>query len=342
MSIAHRIYAGAVVSLALVATFAVTGATHTAAVASEQSAQVGTTNSANTLKVSPVRSDITIEPGSSRVVETILSNLTNEPIVVEALENDFVAADEHGNPSLLLDADQYAPSHSLKRFIEPIGQVTVPANESVIVEVKIVIPADASAGGYFGAVRFAPSVQGSGGQVNMSASVASLILLTVPGDLEERLGLTDFEVRQNNVASAYFGNGDNLQLFTRFNNTGNVQAAPFGKVSVLKGDTVVYEADFNEEDPRGVVLPDSARRWEVPLSDIDGFGKYTVSATFTYGTTNQTIEATKTFWVIPLTVVAIAAAILLLVVTIVTIAVRKYLGSEGRQRAKASSTRRGR
>lgn len=275
-------------------------------------------------------------------METILSNLTDEPIVVEALENDFVAADERGNPSLLLDADQYAPSHSLKRFIEPIGQITVPAKESVVVEVKITLPADAKAGGYFGAVRFAPSEQGSGGQVNMSASVASLILLTVPGDLVERLSVTDFEVRQNNTASAYFGNGDKLQLFTRFSNSGNVQAAPFGKVSVVKGDKVVYETDFNEEEPRGVVLPDSARRWEVPLNDIDGFGKYTVSATFTYGTTNQTIEATKTFWIIPVTVIAAVGAALLLFLAVIVFAVRKYLKSEKHQRSKASAARRGR
>lgn len=342
MSIVHRIYAGAVVGLALVATAAITGAAHTSAVANGQSAQVSETNSANTLKVSPVRSDITIEPGSSKIVETILTNLTDESIVVEAVENDFVAADERGNPSLLLDADQYAPSHSLKRFIEPVGQITVPAKESVVVEVKVSIPADAKAGGYFGAVRFAPSVQGSGGQVNLSASVASLVLLTVPGDLEERLSLTDFEVQQNNTASAYFGSGDKLQLFTRFTNGGNVQAAPFGKVSVLKGDKVVYAADFNDEEPRGVVLPDSARRWEVPLQDIDGFGKYTVSATFTYGTTNQTIEATKVFWVIPVAIIAAAIAVLLIVATIIALVFRKYLNSESRQRSKAASARRGR
>lgn len=342
MSVVTRMRSGALVAFALVATFALGGSAYTYAVSNENTNEVGTTNSANTLKVSPVRTDITVEPGSSKTIETILTNLTDEEIVVDTLENDFVAADERGTPSLVLNEGEYAPSHSLKRYIEPIGQVTVPAKESVPVEVKITVPADADAGGYFGAVRFAPAQTGSGGQVNLSASVASIILLTVPGDLVEKASLTDFEVRQNGTSSAYFGSGENLQLYTRFTNSGNVQVGPFGKISVLKGDEVVYEADFNDADPREVILPDSARRWETPLKDIDGFGKYTVKATFTYGSSNQTIEATKDFWVIPVTFIIAVVAVILVVVGAIVFATRKYLKSEKHQRSKASGSGRGR
>jgi hypothetical protein len=48
-----------------------------------------------------------------------------------------------------------------------------------------------------------------------------------------------------------------------------------------------------------MTLPDSARRWDIPLKNIGAFGKYTVTAVFTYGTKNQSIEVTKSFWVIP-------------------------------------------
>lgn len=342
MSVATRLRSGALIALALVATVALSGSAYTYAVSNEETNEVGTTNSANTLKVSPVRTDITVEPGSSKKFEAVLTNLTDEQMVVDTLENDFVAGDERGTPSLVLDDGEYAPSHSLKRYIEPIGEITVPANESVPVEVTITVPADADAGGYFGAVRFAPAQTGSGGQVNLSASVASIILLTVPGDLEEKASLTDFEVRQNGTSSAYFGNGDNLQLYTRFTNSGNVQVAPFGKVSVLKGDKVVYETDFNDKEPRDMILPDSARRWETPLKDIDGFGKYTVKATYSYGTTNQSIEATKVFWVIPVAFIVAVVAVALVVIGAIAFAVRKYLKSEKHQRSKASGSGRGR
>lgn len=342
MSVTKRMRWGAFFALALVATLALGGSAYTYAVTTEATNQTSSTNSANTLKVSPVRTDVTVEPGSSKVVKTIITNLTDEEIVVDALENDFVAGDERGTPSLVLDEGEYAPTHSLKRYIEPIGEVTVPANESVPVEVKITVPADAKAGGYFGSVRFAPTQTSGDGQVNLSASVASIILLTVPGDLVEKATMTDFKVQQNGTSSAYFGNGKNLELFTRFTNSGNVQVGPVGKVSVLKGDDVVYETDFNGKEPREVILPDSARRWEVPLKDVDAFGKYTVSATFTYGSSNQTIEATKTFWVIPVAVIAAVVAATLVIIGAIAFAVRKYLKSDAHQRSKSGGATRGR
>jgi len=256
-------------------------------------------NTANTLKVSPVRTDIEINPGETKKVKTTVTNLTDEPITVKPIENDFVAGDERGTPALILDEDKFAPTHSLKRFMTPLKNVTIPAGQSKVIEVVITVPANAQAGGYFGAVRFAPTSPDGGGQVNLSASVASLVLLNVPGDAVEKLELTDFQIQQNGVSGSNFRTPNNLQATARFENKGSVQLGPFGKVSVKKGDKVIYASDFNNKDPRDMVLPDSARRWDVPLKNVGTFGKYEVTAVFTYGTKNQTIEVTKSFWVIP-------------------------------------------
>ena len=272
------------------------------------------TNTANTLKVSPVRSDVEIKPGESKTVQTIVTNLTGGAITVRPIENDFISGDERGTPALILDADTFAPTHSLKRFLAPLDDITIPAKESKVVDVVITVPADAQAGGYFGAVRFAPTTPDSGGQVNMSASVASLILLTVPGDMVEKLSLTHFDILQNGTAGTNFRNADNLQATVRFENKGNVQIGPFGKVSVKKGDKVIYEADFNDKTPRDVILPDSARRWDIPLDKIGSFGEYTVVATFAYGESGQTIEASKSFWIIPQSIIILGIVVLLLVI----------------------------
>ncbi len=275
------------------------------------------TNAANTLKVTPVRSDIQVKAGEKKTVQVTVSNLTNEPITVRPIENDFIAGDERGTPSLILDENKYAPTHSLKRFMTPLEDTTIPAKESKTIDVVITVPKDAQAGGYFGAVRFAPASPDGGGQVNLSASIASLILLTVPGDTVEKLDLTSFLVKQNDKTAPYFADGKNLQASFRFQNKGNLQAGPLGKISIKKGDKVVYEADFNSKDPRDVVLPDSARKWDVPLKNVEGFGKYSVSATFTYGTKNQTVDVVKSFWVIPQAVIIGAAVGLLVLVAIV-------------------------
>lgn len=270
--------------------------------------------SANTLKVTPVRTDIEIMPGESKTVPVTISNLTGGDLLVKAIANDFVAGDERGTPALILDENEFAPTHSLKRFMTPVPDLTIPANEGVTVNVVITVPADAQAGGYFGAIRFAPTDPANGGQVNLSASVASLILLNVPGDAVEKLELTDFDIQQGGKTGTDFRSANDLQLTARFQNKGSVQLGPFGKISVKQGDKLVYEADFNITNPREVVLPDSARRWDIPLKEIGEFGNYTVTATFTYGTKNQTIEVSKSFWVIPqyLIIAVIVLAVLIL------------------------------
>jgi len=276
---------------------------------------------ANTLKVSPVRTDVVIQPGQTKKVQVTVSNLTKEAITLSPIENDFTTGDERGTPALILDANAYAPTHSLKRFMVPLENITVPAEKSKTIEVIIGVPKDAQAGGYFGAVRFAPASPDGGGQVNLSASVASLILLTVPGDIVEQLQLTDFSILQNDRAVTNVSKPDNLKVTVRFQNKGNVQIGPFGKISVKNGNKVVYSADFNNKDPRDVILPDSARRWDIPLEKIGTFGRYEINATLTYGQKNQTIEVTKVLWVIPPIAIVIAAISLVILIGLIILTI---------------------
>ena len=185
-------------------------------------------------------------------------------------------------------------------------------------DVVITVPKDAQPGGYFGAIRFAPVSADGGGQVNLSGSVASLILMTVPGPAVEKMAVTNFDIMQDGKSASRFATPDNLEVSVRFQNQGSVQLGPFGKLSVTQGDKVVYSADFNNKTPRDVVLPDSARRWEIPLDKIGAFGNYTVSATFTYGTKNQTIEVKKSFWVIPQAVIIAAVVGVIVLIALIT------------------------
>jgi len=284
-----------------------------------QTFAASTNNAANTLKVSPVRRDVEINPGESKKIQTTVTNLTSTSITVRPIENDFISGDDRGTPALILDENEYAPTHSLKRFMGPLDNVTIPANSAKTVDLAITVPKNAQAGGYFGAIRFAPIAPGGGGQVNLSASVASLILAKISGDIPEKLNLTQFTIQQNGRSSELFGNPDNLQVSAGFRNDGGVQEGPFGKISVLQDDKkIIYEADFNNKDPRDVVLPDSTRRWDIPLKNIGELGHYTVNATFTYGKVNQTINVTKSFWVIPqMTIIAVVIGIILIMILLI-------------------------
>lgn len=296
-------------------------------------------SAANTLKVSPVRTDIKIAPGESKIVQVFVSNITEEPITVRPIRNDFVTSDDRGTPALILNENAFAPTHSLKRFMAPIENITIQPGKTQTIDVRIDVPANAQAGGYFGAVRLVPATPGQDSQVNMSASVASLILLTVPGDIVEKLNTTDISVQQNSTfGSKYFWTPENIQLSLRLENTGNVQTAPFGKISVSSGDEVVYEADFNNKNPKDMILPDSARRWEVSLKNLDKFGRYTVNTTLTYGENNKTIHLENTFWVVPKQYaiwLGVGIGVLIIVFIMISIA----LGRRKKRRSKVQFRR---
>jgi len=280
-----------------------------------------TTSSGETqqLKISPVRTDLSVAAGTTGTVKVIVSNITNAPVTVQPIENDFVAGGDEGQPALILSPDSYAPSHSLKRFMLPLKNVTIPAEGTSTVDVSIDVPKTAQAGGYFGAIRFSPLVAGASGPsaVALGESVASLILMTVPGPTYEQLTLTNFNVQQNGGTASNFRNPRNLSLFMKFENLGNLQEAPFGQIYVEKGNKVLYTYNFNQAKPQSEILPDSYRQWTLPLSDFGKFGKYTVGATLTYGTKGQSIDITKTIWIIPTTYIVVGVIIVVLLILII-------------------------
>jgi hypothetical protein len=299
------------------------------------------TDTTNTLRVTPVRTDLTLNPGESKTVEVTVTNITTTDIAVQPIENDFIAGDESGTPSLILGQDDFAPTHSLKRFMAPLSTATIAAGASKTFQVAIKVPANAQAGGYFGALRFAPTSSNNGGQVNLSASVASIMLLTVSGPTTEKLNLTNFEVQKGGKDVTYAMDGKDMQVHLRFENKGNIQEGPTGTISIKRNGTQVINDQFNNISPKDVILPDSARQWNISLdsSKLNDLGKYTVLGTFSYGQSNDTIQFTRTFWVIPLWSIIAAAAILLVlagVVLLIIFAIRR----RNRRNYRRSSLRR--
>jgi hypothetical protein len=309
-----------VLSLAI-ATFSLLVAGATPAFAASQ--QVSGTG--NGLKISPVRTDLTINPGESQSVTVYVQNVTSAEATFQALVNDFVAGNgETGEPALILDNNKYAPSHSLKRFISPVPNIVIAAGETKQIKVTITVPKEAAGGGYFGAVRFAPSSPNSGANQNvtLSASVGSLILVRVPGDIKDNLSISSFDVRKSATeggGSSFYTSNKSLFAVVRFSNQGNVQEQPFGKIALKKDGKTLQTTEINSAQPKGNVLPNSIRRFNVPLNKVGSWGKYTIEGNFGYGDKGQLLSATSTFYVVP--VLLIVAAVLLLSLLIAAIIV---------------------
>lgn len=275
-----------------------------------------TTPSGNGLRVSPVVTNMTINPGQTQVVTVYVQNVTKSPIDLQAFTNDFIASNnENGQPALLLDPNQYAPSHSLKRYVSPISNFTLQAGEQKGIAVTITIPKNAIGGGYFGAVRFAPASSGGNSNVTLSASVGSLILVKVPGNFKEDLQLASLDVRTSpdDSPKVVFVSGNNLVAAVRFNNQGDVQEQPFGKVVLKQGNTQLASYEVNNTSPRGNVLPDSVRKFTVNLTKVGAFGQFTLVGNFGYGSNGQLISGQTTFYVIPVGLIVAVVVVLLLI-----------------------------
>ena len=270
----------------------------------------------NGFVVSPVRSELTLEPGKSETVILTVENVTGAATVAKPIVNDFEpSANESGQPKIILDESKSASGNSFKSLVGSLPSVQLAAGEKKNLPVKIVIPGNANAGGYYGAIRFI-SDNGTDADKNLSlsASVGTIFLVRVPGNLTEALQLVEFTAAKNGSTGRLFINTGDMTIVTRLKNTGNIHVKPFGKVQITDGSgKVVEEYEFNNTEPRANILPNSTRKFEDQLKNKKWIGKYTITANLGYGTGGSLITAKNSFWIIPMWVVIVAGAALVLV-----------------------------
>lgn len=284
-------------------------------------ANTASTSGGNGLRISPVRTDLTIKPGTSQTIDVYVTNITNGTAQLQGVVDDFTAGNnENGTPAILLNGQQ-APSHSLKNYVSPIGTFSLAPQATKDLKVTISIPKGVAGGGYFGAVRIVPAATNTNKNVNLAASVASLIIVTVPGPVSQEMNIASFDVRQMNSKtsqlsspSVLFTTNKSLYGVVRFQNGGNLQEEPFGKMVLKKGNNIIATFPINNTTPPGNVLPDSIRLFSAQLTGLGSFGKYTLEGNFGYGTTGQLLSAQTTFYVVPIAAIIIAIVVLFVIV----------------------------
>lgn len=276
--------------------------------------------SGNGMRVAPVRTELIMQPDSTKVVSVFVTNVTSAPATYKILRNDFVSSeDEAGSPALLLNGE-INDQHGLKKYMTSVDEVTVAPGKQQEVKVTIAIPKGTPGGGYYGAIRFAQTSPGGKGNLSLSGSVASLVLVRVPGDVVEKLSLVSFDARtKNNEPKAVFTSGKDIQAVVRFRNEGNVQEQPFGKVVLKKGSKILGTYEINSGNQPGNVLPENnhVRRFSVDLKNVGSFGRYTLEGNFGYGTAGQLLSAKTTFYVIPVWAIIIGLLIIAFVLFLI-------------------------
>lgn len=323
--IGKTINRGFITALAIVLGVIFSGLTSGAASALSSSAS----GQPNGFTISPVINEITVSKGQTQTVPITVTNPTDAPIVAVPVVNDFIASnDETGSPRLILKNNASLPSNNFKSIVGPLHNTTIQPDQSAIINVEIVVPPGAYSGGYYGAVRFVPGNSGAKTPtIGLTASVGSLFLVTVPGNLTTKLTMVQFSAADvSGNPSSFFTNGQ-MSALIRLYAQGNIYTQPFGTVVVkdMFGH-IISTNQFNNVSPKKSILPDSTRRFVVPLAKHKYLGYYTITASIGYGLNgqgNNLIIAKASFWYVPVWLqIVILAAVVIIVILIITI-VRK-------------------
>jgi hypothetical protein len=302
------------------------------------------------LRISPTRTELSLVPGDSREIIQTVKNVTQSPVTVQPVLNDFESDGVTGEPRLVGDPNNVS-AYSLREFITIPEKFDLAANEEKEVLVTVNVPESASPGAYFGTVLYRATPQGSSGdgQVALIASVGSLILLEVPGDIVEKIQINDISAYLSGKAGSLFTKIPD-QVGIEIENLGNGFSQPFGKVAVKdwRGNDV-FNYELNDSSPRGNILPSSTRLFledlfNVEVKNVNGVeeiektspikwpGRYSIVGNISHGSTGEIFTVETTFWYLPIWLVLTTIALVAGLIVGAIFMYRKYISKSTKRR----------
>jgi hypothetical protein len=286
-------------------------------------------NSGQALEIAPPVIYINnVDPGQTVKRQIFLRDVSSSELIVTGEANDFTAAGEDGTPKILLGDEAENNPYSLKDWIAAPATLRLIPKEVKTMNITINVPENASPGGHYGLIRFTatpPNLKDSG--VALSTSLGALVLVTVKGDVAEKLAIKDFYVNKNGKKGSLFESTP-LNFVQRLENTGNIHEQPSGLVTItdMFGKKV---ATLGINQPPRNILPQSIRKLDQNLDkSVIGnkklFGRYKAELSVTYGVNKTTVKDTITFWVIPYRLIAILILVLIGGFFLLRFALRRY------------------
>src|SRR5690606_18502390 len=148
---------------------------------------------------------------------------------------DLTYTDDGGTPKINLEEDAPETPWSLRSFITLPETVTIEPRQSASIVMSVDISADNKAGSY-GSPNVLSSSASEGGNVGLSASGVSLVFVTMPGEVDEKLTLEKLgaydATAENRDGSKgrykLFNMAMPLRMGYTLKNEGNVAEAPVG------------------------------------------------------------------------------------------------------------------
>jgi hypothetical protein len=263
------------------------------------------------LQISPIRNRLTILPGETKTITISVKNVTQGNLVAKVSLNDFESDGVSGEPKILIDTKERT-ANSLEKYLTGFNEIALKSGETKEVKLTLSVPDSIPAGAYYGAIRFTAVPEGTNEadrRVTLNASVASLALVEVAGDITEQIQLLSVRAERGNTKGSFFFSAPNT-VAIEVKNTGNGFSQPFGRVSITNmSNKEVHSYELNNKDPRGNILPGSTRLFKDELKNITSPGRYKISANISHGTGGQVISQSGTFWYVPVWLVVVVVGL---------------------------------
>lgn len=292
------------------------------------------------LQLSPTRSEITGQPGESKTFKISLKNVTQGEVTAQAFLNDFESDNNSGTPQIIVDETKAKTPYSIRDMIGDLQNVDLKAGETKEIENTINIPNDVAPGAYFGALRYAAVPVGQDAattdrQVSLTASVAHLVFVEVPGDVVQKISIESLSIQNDDVKKSVFFKAPNKAALS-VKNQGNGFSRPFGKVVLTRGSSEVYSYDVNNTDPKGIVLPNSTRIFTDEIKNVETPGKYKITGSVAYGNGGEVVSYETSFWYLPAWFLGAIALLLILIIGGGFFGYKKYIAKSGFKKSSNS------
>jgi len=284
---------------------------------------------ASAVTISPILFDLSMDPGQVKQGVILVQNDTNQTQTYYASTQNFVGKGEEGQQEFLTEKETTGLASWIKLESD---SVTLDPGKSAEFKWVINLPKNAEPGGHYAAVFFAMQPKDEKGtSVGIGGRTGALFLVNVSGNIRESANIESFRIMNDadtdkakptsliNSLPAYFE--------TRIKNTGSVHLMPEGNIVIknIFGNTV---GTVSVNPTKGRVLPDGIRKYRTMWGSKDtiegngffaglkrewkGFaiGRYTAELDAKYGTQNQSLKASVSFWILPWRIILLALILL--------------------------------
>lgn len=247
------------------------------------------------LTLAPLRSELEIAPGTSLTSELMITNSTDKPMVASLTAEEFSVINQQYDYAFDAESD-------LAKWatFNPV-EVNLAVGESKKVQFTIGVPLSAEPGGRYLSLFASTDIKTSDGGVNSRQRVASLLYITVIGDvtrsghlisLASPWGISDksmWSMALQNIGTTHFHSRYNVQLQNLWGNT----------VASMSGDALILPGTVR-------AVPDV-----LPLPQLPGL--YKIIYTIGLGDTPAIAETRFVLYMPPMAILASVIIVMLLI-----------------------------